>query len=543
MRKRGRTGPRSGQGNGKGRRDDGGSGSAGSGLGSRPGTGSGTGIGGTSPGVGQIIQRLAPTPGETPYSEPVIDPRSGQQVISPHTGKPIRVDPRHSIEIDTPDDDSDSDYEPIPSKSQTKPQKSRPAPEPEYDDEPDFEYEPSEKPARTKPEVPTLPSSKMQRPASPVTPPITPPVTTATPAPELPSAKMQRPASIAHDILLPQTEPAPSPKPTAAPSDKSFPNIDIKIPKEPVRQFPTATAAAPSEKPFPDIDLKMPKEPVRQFPNAFATSPKVISTTEPSTWSVNVPSDKTDTGKPSTASSASAAPAASTTATPTKIDLPTVTAPAEKPATVKPSQPDDTASVELMPMSQADQEKIFGKMPSSTTSKKGDPDTTSGKPTPSSSASAGTSGADAGGSSSAASGASGQTGGSASSKSYVPITPSTISGPISGEPSWAEKQRAAAGTPFDTDPKISKSDLTGIKGSFAEPSDTNVNTGNKATIMMNPDDAAKAKTNIFKPDDTDSNDNDSTRPFLTITKSSKPTESKSVFSESVNRLRHLAGLK
>ena len=51
------------------------------------------------------------------------------------------------------------------------------------------------------------------------------------------------------------------------------------------------------------------------------------------------------------------------------------------------------------------------------------------------------------------------------------------------------------------------------------------------------------KTNIFKPDDTDSNDNDSTRPFLTITKSSKPTESKSVFSESVNRLRHLAGLK
>jgi hypothetical protein len=277
------------------------------------------------------------------------------------------------------------------------------------------------------------------------------------------------------------------------------------------------TVSVPTDsKPIsPTADLPTFKEPttVKQFPNAATVAPKVLSTTDPSTWTV-APTDKTS--EPSKAEP-SATP--STTST-TSVD--------KTPDTSKPEEPADIQYLELPP---DEMDKIFGKIPksSSTPAPKGGSSSSSGT---SSSGDSGDTGTSGGG------------GGGGGGKPYVPITPKTISAPISGEPSWAAQQRASQGTPFSTDPEIKKpQDITGAAGSIAPASDANadiVSTGNKATMMMTPADAANAQSNVFKPDvsgtekpvDTTAPDD---KEFLTV----HPSKA----SESIDRIRTLAGLK
>ena len=112
-------------------------------------------------------------------------------------------------------------------------------------------------------------------------------------------------------------------------------------------------------------------------------------------------------------------------------------------------------------------------------------------------------------------------------KPYVPITTRTMSAPISGNPSWAAKQRAAQDTPFSTDPTIEKpQNITGADGEFQQPSDTNkniVSKGKRATMNMTPDNASQIKTNVFKSDDSNATppENDDAAPPLTIRRGNK----------------------
>jgi hypothetical protein len=151
-----------------------------------------------------------------------------------------------------------------------------------------------------------------------------------------------------------------------------------------------------------------------------------------------------------------------------------------------------------------------------------------------------------GDSASGTSGTSGEKGGSAKGKPYIPITPKTMSAPISDQPSWAAQQRAAQGKPMAGDPEIKKpADLTGVAGSIQAPSDANadiISKGNKATINMSPADAAKAQTNVFKPESpgaetpVDTTTPDDGARVLDI----KGPSNKS---ESMDRMLQLAGIK
>ena len=181
----------------------------------------------------------------------------------------------------------------------------------------------------------------------------------------------------------------------------------------------------------------------------------------------------------------------------------------------------------------------------------------------------------AGAGSDGAAGSSGEKGGGSSSKGkpYIPITPKTMSAPVSDQPSWAAQQRAAQGTPLPGDPEIKKPEnITGAQGSIQPPSDANADIiakGNKATINMTPADAAKAKTNVFVPDspgaetpsDTSPPDDDAPRE-LTITPNKKSAsaeaeqraaemqrlsdemeKSSNKPTESLDRMKQLAGIK
>jgi len=486
------------------------------------GYGSGTGTYGTSPDVGTY----STSPGysrdypvyTTPSYEPDDEPEPVERPQRGKKGRRQRVEPEVDV---TP-------------------------PEQEWDDIPGY-VNPSwareqerlrqlQQQPKTPKAIKTLTPPEEPKPVT-QTPPVPKPIKTLTP-PEEPKPVTQTPPvpkpikSIAKDILIPPEEPAvPTPavrKPIKqlAPQTITAPEpaqttINVPTDTKPIKTIKKLApepkepqALSPSQEPVA-TDIPVVKAPEKPIPTANAASqtPKVITTTEPSTFSVEPPSDKKDE------------PIASAPATAPRTGVPTTAEPAQPPAPAdaptsiakdillpqktEPPEVDTTRGVEVMLISPEEVERIFGPMPGSSTSAAGvaaAPKGQASKGTPNAGSGSPGSGASAGAQGTA--GASGQQGGGSSAgKKYVPITPKTMAAPISGDPSWAARQRAAQGTPFPDDPKIEPpKDITGTPGSIQAPNDANadiVSKGQKATVQMSPADAAKAKTNVFKPDTVD----------------------------------------
>ena len=345
----------------------------------------------------------------------------------------------------------------------------------------------------------------------------------------LPQQQPAEPTSIAKDILLPQkqvktlptTPPPITPQTISAPvsnepswADKKVktlppvanvnpvpsPTVSTVAPEKKIKELPqvitpthpgmTVDVKTPDSKPVtPAADLPTFKQPttVKQFPNAAAVIPKTLSTTEPSTWDIPTLADK-----PAEPAKAEPAPAASSGSVSVAKDL---LLPQEPPADTKsqPRLPSEPIEVELI----SPQE--FDARTNNQSANIPRPTNPSSKPS-----AAGAGSGSPGDSASGASGASGEKGGGAKGKPYIPITSKTMSAPVSDQPSWAAQQRNAQGKPMAGDPEIKKPEnITGAQGSIQPPSDANADIiakGNKATINMTPADAAKAKTNVFKPD-------------------------------------------
>jgi len=269
------------------------------------------------------------------------------------------------------------------------------------------------------PDLPTTPTSAA--PPRPTAKPITPapiatlpdlPTTPTSAAPPRPTAKPITPAKV---------EPAPAAQPVAAPSNQDHPNTTISNTPQKVN---------------PSSDK--------------IVIPPVLTTKEPSTWDVPPAGEY----KPS-ASTPTSIPKASISVAPT---LP-----------VAPSKADEPTPVELMPMSAADQEKMFGPMPGKSSSSAASPGQTS--------AGSGS----AGQSTSGATGDSGEKGGGANKgKPWTPITPKTIGAPVSDQPSWAAQQRATQGIPFASD-KVEKDSTPAGSGGTG----TTLDTGNDSSIVNN----------------------------------------------------------
>ena len=549
----------------------------GQGYGTVPGSGNGQFGTGAGSGYG-TIQRI-PGVGSGGYTSPGYGSGTGTYGTSPDVGT-YSTSPGSSREYPTyePDDEPEPVERPQKGKRQkVEPQDDTTTTDKEWDDIPGYvnpswarEQERLRQLQQQPREVPPLPSATTSLGRAPAPAPRE-PVKTEPPkeVPTLPSAttslgRAPAPASIAKDLLLkePPKEVPPLPSATTSLGRAPAPAPREPVKAEPPKEVPTLPSATTSlgKLPTPQTitapqpaqttinvptDTKPVKEPIT--PNVAVQTPKVISTTEPSTWTVEPPSDKKD----EPVAPASPAPAEVPTSVAKDILLP--------PAASAPKK-DEPSSVELIQMTPDEIEKTFGPMPSSaarSSEPKGQP--SKGTPT----AGSGSPGSGAGAGAQGAAGASGQQGGGTTGKKYVPITPKTMAAPISGEPSWAAKQRAAQGTPFPDDPKIEPpKDITGTPGSIQAPSDTNadiVSKGQKATMQMSPADAAKAGTNVFKPNtiDVDVVPQDSGSPReLTITPkkpeanvasqqsdtvTTEPKDDKAT--ESINRMLTLAGLK
>ena len=403
--------------------------------------------------------------------------------------------------------------------------------------------------------------------------------------------KAPAPASIAKDLLL--KEP-PKEVPTLPSATTSLGKVPAPAPRsepakvDPPKAVPTLPSATTSlgklPTPAPIAKVEPAKEPAKVAtdlpvfkapekpkisPNTAATAPKTISTIEPSTFDVPISIEKPN--EPAKSEPAPPPP----TAAPSDKDQPDVKVDAKTDTDV-PAPPTSIATDILLPqqppadtnaeprkadvpiqvdmISQAEYDAImkqYDQRPPSAAGPKGQP--SKGSPT------AGAGGAGAGSDGSA--GASGEKGGGSSRKGkpYVPITPRTMAAPISGEPSWAAKQRAAQGTPFSTDPEIKKPEnITGAQGSIQPPSDANadiVSKGNKAIVNMTPTDAAKAGTNVFKSNTVDvpveilPPRELTIRPIRPDDKSAERDGADSLVAkddkpaESLDRMRQLAGIK
>ena len=264
------------------------------------------------------------------------------------------------------------------------------------------------------------------------------PTTPTSAAPPRPTAK-----PIAQQLLLPDLPTTPTsaapPRPTAKPITPA------KVEPAPAAQ----PVAAPSNQDHPNTTISNTPQKVNPSSDKIVIPP-VLTTKEPSTWDVPPAGEY----KPS-ASTPTSIPKASISVAPT---LP-----------VAPSKADEPTPVELMPMSAADQEKMFGPMPGKSSSSAASPGQTS--------AGSGS----AGQSTSGATGDSGEKGGGANKgKPWTPITPKTIGAPVSDQPSWAAQQRATQGIPFASD-KVEKDSTPAGSGGTG----TTLDTGNDSSIVNN----------------------------------------------------------
>ena len=371
----------------------------------------------------------------------------------------------------------------------------------------------------------------------------------------LPQQQPAEPTSIAKDILLPQkqvktlpTTPTPiTPQTISAPvsNEPSWADKKVKTlppvanvnpvpsstvstvaPEKKIKELPqvitpthpgmTVDVKTPDSKPVtPAADLPTFKQPttVKQFPNAAAVIPKTLSTTEPSTWDIPTPGEKPAEPAKSVPAPDSSVPTQSVTDkewekmlhpdTTSKPSTPTGSVSVAKDLLLPQEPPADTKSQPRLPSEPIEVELIspqeFDARTNNQSANIPRPPNPSSKPS-----AAGAGSGSPGDSASGASGASGEKGGGAKGKPYIPITSKTMSAPVSDQPSWAAQQRNAQGKPMAGDPEIKKPEnITGAQGSIQPPSDANADIiakGNKATINMTPADAAKAKTNVFKPD-------------------------------------------
>jgi len=532
-----------------------GSGNSGTGFGqgnsqgsSRQGTGSGSGYGqtqglpgggaGSSPSVGvgsgTTIQRLPSGgtitstitggyPGEysdSDYDEPVAKPSKNSK------SKQQRPDPE--------DDPSYDAYPEVP-KNQYKDMSKEPSPyvNPSWQKEQDRIKQqqqqplpsattslgkvPPKEPVKVEPskEVPTLPSSTTSLGKAPPTS-IAKDLLLKEPPKEVPAlpnatsslGKLPTPAP---KIEPPKQEPAKNELPKEVPTLPSATTSLGKLPPKPMPKTPETTVVKHNEKPsddtitpsHPGITVNAPTDskPVdTSTVGSGITTPAAIPAPPVTSPKIDLPVVDLTPTHPDR-------PTKPDSMTPDAVDLHMLQEPPSKEPGVaqqillpkneptpptNPTKPaDQPANIELMPMSKDDADKVFGKMPGSS------------NPSPKPSA-AGAGSGSPGDSANGTSGASGEKGGGEKGGKYIPITPKTMGSPVSDQPSWAAQQRASQGKPLAGDPEIKKpEDISGAKGSIQAPNDANadiISKGNKATINMSPADAAKAQTNVFKPE-------------------------------------------
>ena len=223
------------------------------------------------------------------------------------------------------------------------------------------------------PEPAKKPADDLPKLTAPAQPKVTFPVAKAEPTPEpvkkqddLPKLKTNEP-KITFPVAKAEPTPEPAKKPAAdlpilkANEPKiTFPSVLPSTPKEPesnVKQFPSVLAPEPNKEitshPVPPttVSAQTDSKPVIDPSSDTIKIPTVLTTKEPSTWDVPPAGEY----KPGTST-----PVTPSTAEPSSEPKASVS--------VAPSNADNTADVELLPMSQADQEKMFGPMPGQTSS-------------------------------------------------------------------------------------------------------------------------------------------------------------------------------